>query len=265
MARTLVIKDADFSANKVTTVTFIGGVDCEGISFDQSSYSLTSMDSVVVGYTLAPTDTTDPVRWSSSDENVVTISGGTMTVVGIGTATITATCGNYSASATVAVDIAYVPHYGFLSPTGATSAFIEGGKSLARLASFGTGNQKFTYGVVVTTAGMGTYYPVKLPKNASRIEVKNTNPSAFYNANYSYVVWAKDEFCGDDRFPSACKAMGQTDMYNMRQETTKAFDVPSGAEGFVVVTRMQSNAQDGDDPNTIASNAGLSIRFLTAE
>lgn len=265
MARTLVIKDADFSANKVTTVTFIGGVDCEGISFDQSSYSLTSMDSVVVGYTLTPTDTTDPVRWSSSDENVVTISGGTMTVVGIGTATITATCGNYSASATVTVDIAYVPNYGFLAPTGATSAHIEGSKSLSRLASFGTGDQQFTYGVVVTTVGMGPYYPVKLPKNASRIEVKTTNPSDFYNDNYSYVVWAKDVFCGNNTFPNACLSMGQTDMYNMKQEPTKVFDAPSGAEGFVVVAKRKSPAQDGDDPNTIASNAGLSIRFLTAE
>lgn len=265
MARTLIIKDADFSANKVTTVTFIEGVDCEGISFDQSSYSLTSMDSVVVGYTLTPTDTTDPVRWSSSDENVVTVSGGTMTVVGIGTATITATCGNYSATATVTVDIAYIPNYGFLAPGGSTTVYIAGGKALSRLASFGTGDQQFTYGIVVTTAGMGPYYPVKFPKNTSRIEVKTTNTSAFFNNAYTYIIWAKDVFCGDSTFPNACLSMGQSDPYNIRNEPTKVFDVPSGAEGFIVCTRPASEAQEGDNPNTIASNVGLSIRFLTAE
>ena len=50
---------------------------------------------------MTPVDTTDSVIWSSSDENVATVNNGVVTIHGIGTATITATCGNQTATATI--------------------------------------------------------------------------------------------------------------------------------------------------------------------
>ena len=63
--------------------------------------------SVVVGATTSITPTTTPtgknVIWNTSNPRVATVSGGTVTGVGAGTAVITAVAGAYSASCTVTV------------------------------------------------------------------------------------------------------------------------------------------------------------------
>ena len=114
MGKALIIKGADFSANKVTTITFADN-PCTGLGFATDSISITGNESVEVEYTVTPADTTDAITWVSSDTSVVTVTGGILTPVGIGTATITATCGNFSASATISVSIAYIPAYKFAS------------------------------------------------------------------------------------------------------------------------------------------------------
>ncbi len=56
--------------------------------------------------TIEPENTTDPtIVWTSSDEKVATVAGdGTVTAVAVGTATITATCGEVSATCKVTVN-----------------------------------------------------------------------------------------------------------------------------------------------------------------
>lgn len=104
MARTLIIKNADFSVNKVATVEIEEEVPCTGITLDESTLAITSIGGTdTLTATVAPVDTTDAVIWSTSDSEVITVSGGTVTAVGCGTATITATCGNYSATCTITV------------------------------------------------------------------------------------------------------------------------------------------------------------------
>ena len=104
MARTLIIKNADFSVNKIETVIIGGEVPCTGISLDESTLSITHIgDTGTLVATVSPVDTTDAVVWSSSDNDVVVVAGGTVTAIGCGTATITATCGSYSATCAVTV------------------------------------------------------------------------------------------------------------------------------------------------------------------
>ena len=60
--------------------------------------------------TLSPSNTTEPLRWSSSNTNIATVSNdGVVTSVGDGECTITATCGSYSATCSVTVDLIEAP------------------------------------------------------------------------------------------------------------------------------------------------------------
>ena len=74
------------------------------ISVDKPSLQLDPCTGgAALNATVWPATTTDKVEWSSSNENVVTVSGGVITVVGEGTATVTAQAGDVKASCSVTV------------------------------------------------------------------------------------------------------------------------------------------------------------------
>lgn len=94
MSKALVIKGANFSVNKVETITITEVIPCTDISLSQSTISFTSIgETVQLTMTKTPADTTEAVTWQSSNTNVATVENGTVTCVGIGSCTITATCG----------------------------------------------------------------------------------------------------------------------------------------------------------------------------
>lgn len=102
MSKALIIKGANFSANKVETVTIGESVPCTGISLSESAIALDTLnETVTLVATLTPSNTTDDLSWSSSDENVATVADGVVTCVGVGSATVTATCGNQNAMVSV--------------------------------------------------------------------------------------------------------------------------------------------------------------------
>lgn len=77
-----------------------------GITLDKSELTMEEGDSVTLKATIAPAGASDPtVIWTSSNENVATVSNGTVEAVLEGTATITATAkdGGFTASCTVTV------------------------------------------------------------------------------------------------------------------------------------------------------------------
>jgi len=82
------------------------GKSCAGIRLEQSSYALdlSGTSATLVKATVTPSDTTDIITWKSSDTSVVNVTTtGLITAQGIGTATLTATCGNRTATCTVTV------------------------------------------------------------------------------------------------------------------------------------------------------------------
>ena len=154
MAKTLVIKGANFSTNKLATVTIDDPVYCTGISLNKNSTSLSGVGTTeTLTATVTPLDTTETVTWSTSDSTVATVSGGVVTVVGVGTATITAACGSYSATCTVTAR-AFITGTNLYPDTylsGSTS--YSGGDGRLEFSAEGTKR-----GVIVAASGD---YPIK--------------------------------------------------------------------------------------------------------
>lgn len=100
----------DYSASCSVAVSGIAEpVPCTGITLDKSTLTFTEEGSQTIVATVTPADTTDKVVWSSDAPGVATVENGVVTAVGDGTANITATCGNYSASCTVSVALPVNP------------------------------------------------------------------------------------------------------------------------------------------------------------
>ena len=79
-------------------------VAVSGVSVSQSSLTLEPGGTANLTATVSPSNATDKtVTWSSSNQSVATVSGGTVTAVGEGTATITAAASGKTASCTVTV------------------------------------------------------------------------------------------------------------------------------------------------------------------
>lgn len=76
---------------------------CTGITLDVDTLEFTSADTQTLTATVTPDDCTDTITWSSSSDNIATVSDGVVTPVANGECTITATCGSYSATCTVTV------------------------------------------------------------------------------------------------------------------------------------------------------------------
>lgn len=86
-------------------------VACTGISLDTNSLSYDALgDTYTLEATATPNDQTQSISWSSSNDAVATVSNsGTVTIVGEGECIITVSCGSYSATCTVTVDLVTVP------------------------------------------------------------------------------------------------------------------------------------------------------------
>lgn len=262
MGKALIIKNADFSANAVTTITF-ADVPCTGISFDSDTVTITGYEPVTVGYTLTPADTTDSVIWESSDTSVVTVSNGVLTVAGIGTCTITATCGAYSASATITVSISYIPNWKF-----GQAGHVDGAEFITvtttyrnRIIACGSGAQEGAY------SGTGEAYKVvKIPNNTASVTISRgaDKSSMFYNDDSARFLWTQDVSCGNSSYPFAALWVSADENVNFSANQSHTYTVPEGADSFLFMARLTTTYTDEDVPGDIASSAGIEIVFNTA-
>ena len=87
------------------------GTPCTSISLDQNTLSFESAEETkTLTATITPASSTDAVIWSSSNENVATVNNGVVTIHGLGTATITATCGTHSATCSISQTTIKAPY-----------------------------------------------------------------------------------------------------------------------------------------------------------
>lgn len=90
--------------NQVITpdnVASLANASTTAISLSSSSESIVKDETATITATTTPSG--QHVTWSSSNPAVATVAGGVITAVAVGTAVITATSGNYSASCAVTV------------------------------------------------------------------------------------------------------------------------------------------------------------------
>lgn len=247
MATTLVIKNADFSVNKIETVSFAEKA-CTDIEINDASYELTGIGATQnVDYTVTPSDTTDAIQWSSSDQNVATVENGVITAVGMGEATITVTCGSHSDTVQVSVDAAF-------NPTWKVGYQIYDDESSGNLSYVNCASQSACACAAQTT---GTYpirnsdglYPYMIPNGAKKIHIVASNCyigcifSKSDESEYADYAIVKP---GGNR---ASSSVGIADEYT--------YTIPEGVDCFGLTIRKKSGTM------AEADLANYTIEFLT--
>lgn len=267
MSRALVIPTADFSANALEQITITEPVPCTGITLDQATGEITVIgNTLTLTPTLSPADTTDTVTWASSDTTVATVSNGVVTTVGIGTATITASCGNYSASCTI-TSRAFLAgvNLGGVNLAGGTLA--GGGNGLAYLSAVSS------RGTII--GGSGTlglyrayeevmYYPIPMPNGTKRIRITSGDYPAITFDSVRYF----DHLTAVSGYPAVAqqiKYVGATDETVINDNGTYTFPIPEidgyniNSVGVVFKSNRSSDTWVDSDWDNIT------VEFLPAE
>lgn len=78
-------------------------IPCTGIMLNKSALNFTGAGQQTIVATVTPANTTDTLVWTSSKPTVAAVANGVVTAYANGSATITATCGEYSATCAVEV------------------------------------------------------------------------------------------------------------------------------------------------------------------
>lgn len=92
------LKDENIACSTLTIVN-----PCTGIKLDRDTLTIARGEKATLTATVEPTDTTDKVVWSSADKTIATVENGVVTAAGLGETTITAACGDKTASCKVTV------------------------------------------------------------------------------------------------------------------------------------------------------------------
>ena len=158
--------------------TLSTSVPCTGLTLSQSSVTITDMSAYTLTATPTPNNTTDTVSWASSNTNIATVSGGVVTPLRGGSVTITATCGEQTASCSFTIrqyltaNMTYYYYFGKSTSADGDTLNVEGGTSTT------------TYGCSIITTGSGRYtrdannylsgghaYPIMLPAGCTSIAI----------------------------------------------------------------------------------------------
>lgn len=134
-------------------------VPCTGVSFASATIAVKVGKSVGTGIVVSPSNTTDTLTVVSSNPSVVSVSSDGTTITGnaLGSATITATCGSYSATASVSVVESTLPTLVW-SDTAAYN--IDASGNIISGDAYITEKQVFNDGAVVQFVSGGNYgYP----------------------------------------------------------------------------------------------------------
>lgn len=267
MGKALVINNVDFSTNKLTTVDLEDDVPCKGINLSASTLSFSKVGNTsTLTASVSPYDCTDAVVWTTSDADVATVAGGVVTATGVGTATITATCGAYSATCAVSVthvltdsDLFVVNGYGAigadLSADPPKNYVYEQANAKYREyldTSVYTDNPTGKYRAL---ADKGTTLPgyyhngIDIPKGATQMVV--TVPSGgVHSLNIAWQNNLVESGYYTDRvaFASVTEWNAAIDVSNVSTYTVDLTDLPTGTNSFVFC--INSPVSGGADATT---------------
>ena len=267
MGNVLVIKGVSFSANKLDTIEFTDSVPCTAISLNKNSTSFNEVGATeTLTATVTPSNTTNPIIWTTSDSSVVTVNNGIITAVANGTATITAICGTKTATCTVTVEIGIdavlVPWYTLAksSSTGnwASIETVSGSSTnncILACDSSDTSKYPLTYDNSVDTSPY-RFIPIQIPTGTTTIRISSEyqlkTRFLFYNSTQHETF----KNYGAKVIQGATSGFDQTDF-----STTLTFTVPNGADSFASYIYVWGiEAQPSDKSNHIDA---INIEFLT--
>lgn len=280
MGNALVIKNADFSSHRVAVISFVETNPCTGVELEQTSISVTGDEAVTLAYTITPADTTDTVTWSSSDTSVATVSGNVVTILGIGSTTITVTCGSYSDSLTLTADLYESPDW-YASSTFNIGTDNDGNNTVSMrtvdttasgfnriYAARDKNNSDYVYRPLDPndyTADNGTR-ALKIPNNTERIHVTASN---LYDTSSSYpgiiiVFTASTESVAYNNTYTVVKAISADSITVASNSADGEVTVPSGADSYYLGARLKTAGSAGDDLSEVVSNCNVSIHYLPA-
>ena len=212
MSKALVIKGANFSANKVETVTLSSAIPCTGLTLSQDSMSPTSLGVAgTLTATPTPAGTTDPISWTSSDTDVATVDNGVVTVVGLGTATITAICGSETASCSVnvvSISETLTSHWDDLQfsstdlttnpPKNYASVYVYAGKGRIYASETPTPSGIKAFAVNPTNYPIASAaYPIMMPRGTDIIEVTLSANAAYAGKIYFFDSTQEETYVQD--------------------------------------------------------------------
>lgn len=268
MAKTLIIKQADFSANALDHVSF-DEVPCTAITLDEESISFSGVGQTEeLVYTLTPANTTDTPVVTTSDPLIVSVNGNVLTAVGIGTATITVTCGEITATCSVTVSIAWVwgkGSYPNLVVAGENLRDFVKNESLSSMIWGGASSGKY-YAIGQLLGNDGdNIYPYPIPAGSTQISFSGENLGPVFQ------FFLKDQESED--LPSPSSTYRDTCARLITGETpnggtawsipswvydSRTVEIPEGVDSFVVGVRAKNettyNNFDPEDP-------GITITF----
>ena len=243
------------------------------ISLNISTISFTKLNETFrLIATVTPSDTTDGLTWSSSNESVATVSSdGVVTSKGVGTTTITVQCGSYSASCSVISvvifsesDLLRADNYGVIaySYSEGNDAAQFAGNPTYPMVCYGLETGVLSdYEVAVNSSETvgSQVYGIPIPSNATTLHITlpDTTGTKIRLCNISYHD--SESLQTSVAGVTACKYVGFETYDNTSfgdSGTTLTIDLtsskPSEADSICLYVQADSGtAQDISDPITI--------------
>ena len=264
MSKALVIKGANFADNKVETITLSEVIPCTGISISPTTVAFDTLGATQqLTPTLTPADTTETVYYVSSNEDVVTVSDtGLITCVGLGTATITATCGDQSAtcvctvaSITVNANTAYSISNGvrYSGSYEAPNKDYAGISALARARTYYSDTPPASGYHAFVTNEYDQMYAIAIPRGTNKI-VFNTRSTFSDGIGYAFFDDTQHQTYVDDA-DMAAKCVGGVFYSDQTSYFTVSLSNYPGANSFVFCPYAPS----GSDASTITGDVTVTF------
>lgn len=139
---TYTLKDENIACSTLTIVN-----PCTGITLDKDTLTIARGETATLTATVEPANTTNTIVWSSENDNIATVENGVVAAVGLGETTITATCGNQTASSKVIVNKAFLTGEVIITGNAVygetlTAAYIKGNAQKVEYGWYREGEEK---------------------------------------------------------------------------------------------------------------------------
>lgn len=267
MSIALVIPNADFADNAIEQIVVSDPIPCTGITLNQSTGEITAIgDTLTLIPTVTPLDTTDTITWASSDDTVATVNNGVVTTTGIGTATITATCGDFSANCVI-TSRAFLAGVNLGGVNLAGNTLAAGGNGLAYLTAVQSRGtiigDSGTLGLYRAYEGV-MYYPIPMPNGTKRIKITSGDyPSITFDC-----VRYFDHLTAVSGYPAVAqqiKYIGVNDETVIDDNGTYTFPIPE-IEGYTINSVVLSFRSYRSPDTWVDSDwDNITVEFLPAE